>query len=479
MSRLFASLALVALVAAVGAAQPPSHVIQLTVSATPAPTPALKYELLPRMRDRVPGNGALDYHRAYMLRPTWPRDPKESKAQDDMVIAWEEMPVEKLPVEDVRKFLASYKNTFRSLERGAWCERCDWEFARTLREQNYSAVLPEVQAQRELTRFLRLRIRADLAENKFDDAAVGLQTGFRLAKDVGEGPSMIHMLVGIALASIFEGSVESFVSRPVAPNLYWALTVLPRPFIEPRAALEGESILFHSMFPDLKELEAGPVSADRANVALEDTFRMLRRLADEPAGPAGDPFGKVGLAGYVALQAPAARKQLIELGRPAAEVEKMPPAQAVLLRGAAVIRLLSDDQVKCFSLPYPQATKELAAVRLRANQLGKANDTDVFIRLFLMTLPATEKVYEAHSRIGRRLAGLRAVEGIRLHSAGNNGMPPKTLAECIVPIPDDPYTGKPFAYTVDGNTLALDAPPTNGEPAHVGNSFRYEVTIRK
>lgn len=477
MTRILATLVLAALGAAVAAAQPPSHVIPLTVSATPAPRPSLKYELLPRLRDRVPGNAALDYHRAYMLRPNWPRDPKESTAQNDLVIGWEEMPIEKLPVADVRSFLAPYRNTFRALERGAHCERCDWEFARTLREQNYSAVLPEVQAQRELTRFLYLRLRVDLAENKFDDAVSGLQVGFRLAKDVGEGPSMIQMLIGVAIASIFDGAIEKFIVRPDAPNLYWALTALPRPFIDPRAALEGEAILFSSMFPDLKELEAGPVSADRANVALENTFRMLHRLADEGA-PANDPFARLGLAGYVALQAPEARKQLVALGRPAAEVEKMPPAQVVLLRAVAVIRSLSDDQLKCFYLPYPRATKELGEVRLRANRLGKADDTDAFIKLFLMTLPATEKVYEAHSRLGRRMAGLRAVEAVRLHAAGNNGAPPKSLAEVSVPVPNDPYTDTPFVYTVEGNTYTIDAPSTNGEPAHVGNSFKYQVTLR-
>ena len=478
MTRLAAALVLAGLAAGVAAAQPPSHVVPLTVSATPAPTPALKYELLPRMRDRVPGNGALDYHRAYVLRPNWPRDPKESKAQDDLVISWEEMPLDRLPAADVRKFLQPYSQTFRALERGAWCERCDWEFTRTLREQQFGALLPEVQAHREMTRFLRLRLRADLAENKFDDAARGLQVGFRLAKDVGEGPSMIQMLVGIALASVFDESVERWVTRPDAPNLYWALTALPRPFIDPRPGLEGEAVLFYSLFPDLKELEAGPVSADRANVALENSFRMLRRLADEGA-PVNDPFGRVGMAGYVALQAPEARKQLVALGRPAAEVEKMPPAQVVLLRAVAVIRSLSDDQLKCFYLPYPHATKELASVRLRANQLGKGNAADIFVQLFLLTLPASEKVYEAHSRLGRRMAGLRAVEAVRLQTAANKGVPPKALADVAVPVPNDPYTEKPFGYTATETGFAVEAPPANGEPAHVGNSFRYEVTLRK
>jgi hypothetical protein len=289
---------------------------------------------------------------------------------------------------------------------------------------------------------------------------------------------MIQLLVGLALTSISNNGVEKFITRPNAPNLYWALTTLPQPFINPRSSFEGEAILFESMFPDVAELMKGPVSAERATVALENTFRMLHRLADDGA-LAAPPFTQAGLAKVLETQAPQARKQLVELGWAADVVERMPPAQVVLLRAVAVIRSLSDDQLKCFSLPYPRATKELGAVRLRANQLGQANDSDVFIKLFLMTLPASEKVYESHSRVVRRLAGLRTVEAIRLHAAGNHGVLPKSLAEVSVPVPLDPYTEKPFGYTAQGNTFTLDAPPVNDEPAHVGNSFQYQVTIRE
>src|SRR5262249_120816 len=210
------------------------------------------------------------------------------------------------------------------------------------------------------------------------------------------------------------------------------------------------------------------------------TFGMLRRFgADEPGGEPGGAFSRLGLAGYVALQAPEARKQLIALGRPAAEIEKMPPAQVVLLRAGAVIRSLADHHRKSFPLPSPQARAELGRGRERANKI-KATEKDVFVQLFLLLVPATEKVHEAHSRLERRLAGLRAVEAVRLHAAANNGRPPKALSEITgVVVPDDPYTGKPFVYAADANTFTLEAPPTDGEQPNPANSFRYQVTIRK
>ena len=67
---------------------------------------------------------------------------------------------------------------------------------------------------------------------------------------------------------------------------------------------------------------------------------------------------------------------------------------------------------------------------------------------------------------------------VRLYAAAHGGSLPKALSEVGVPVPDDPYTLKPFVYAADGNTFTLDAPPVNGEQAHAGNSYRYAVTIR-
>ena len=132
--------------------------IALTVSATPAPVPTLKFELLPRLRDRVAGNAATDYRRAALLRPSWPRDPKESRAQDEMIQKWEDGPVDKLPVADVRKFLSGYSASFRALDFAAKCDRCDWELTQHLSPNNFDMFLPEVQQYRELTRMNRLRV---------------------------------------------------------------------------------------------------------------------------------------------------------------------------------------------------------------------------------------------------------------------------------------------------------------------------------
>ena len=72
------------------------------------------------------------------------------------------------------------------------------------------------------------------------------------------------------------------------------------------------------------------------------------------------------------------------------------------------------------------------------------------------------------------------VEAVRLYAAGHDGNPPAKLADVTeVPVPDDPYTGKPFGYEATGATVALIAPPVDGKPANVDNSLRYEITFRE
>jgi hypothetical protein len=47
-----------------------------------------------------------------------------------------------------------------------------------------------------------------------------------------------------------------------------------------------------------------------------------------------------------------------------------------------------------------------------------------------------------------------------------------------VPVPDDPYTGNPFGYAVDGAKFILTAPAPAGMTPHLGNNFRYDITFR-
>ena len=110
-----------------------------------------------------------------------------------------------------------------------------------------------------------------------------------------------------------------------------------------------------------------------------------------------------------------------------------------------------------------------------AELAGAESEAPIF-GVFSLLYPALLKVHVAHSRTMRQIAQLRAVEAVRMHVA-STGQIPQSLADVtIVPVPDDPTTGKPFAYeTKDGTfTLGTTAASATGSVPKI-----YVVTIRK
>jgi hypothetical protein len=80
----------------------------------------------------------------------------------------------------------------------------------------------------------------------------------------------------------------------------------------------------------------------------------------------------------------------------------------------------------------------------------------------------------------RQLAALQAVEAIRAHLAASGGQLPRSWAEVkVVPVPADPLTGQPFAYTLANGVATVAGPPPAGETPTRANNFRYELTPRR
>src|SRR5439155_21045324 len=77
-------------------------------------------------------------------------------------------------------------------------------------------------------------------------------------------------------------------------------------------------------------------------------------------------------------------------------------------------------------------------------------------------LPSTRFI-KVHGRLDQRLALLRCVEALRMYAAEHDGKLPEKLDDVGVPLPPDPYTGKPFRYERDGPTAHLRGTPPKGE----------------
>ncbi|MFO0801026.1 MAG: hypothetical protein U0804_26465 [Gemmataceae bacterium] len=410
MYRLFAGPPLL-LVAATAAAQPkaeaaPAPAVQnvrkLTTTPADAPVPALRLTLRAKPNDRLPGNAALDYYRAALLVPDWPRDPKESEKHHARLDGWEAASLDELPVADVTAYLNTFAGGFEAIDTAARRDELDWRQGIAVRMERLEDLFRETGKFREIARLNGLRVRRDLAKDDFDAATRDLRSGFRLSRAVGEGSTTVQLLIGVAIGSITVGQADLYVGRPGSPNLYWALADLPRPLIDPRPALDGETVFFEEHVR--KTFLAGKDSAD-------------------------------------------------------------------------LCRAVRDEQYKAFRLPYPRATAELAKAKARAEALKKGRP-DAVVSVFALTVPAIEKVYHSCARLDRRLDALTAVEAVRLHAAANKGTPPPALADItLVPVPNDPFTGRPFEYAARADGFTLTAPEVEG--GSPGNGVRYEVTFRR
>ena len=464
MIRQVASLALLTLAAAFAWAQPPTP-IRLTLEPGAEPVPALKYLLLPELRDKASGNALLRYYRAFS--PEWQghrHDPKTMEKVNEIAL----MPLRELRAKDLTSLEFLNSRMLQEVDRGARRTYCDWELIDRFREEGIGLLLPDLQTFREFALLLLLRARQELLANQYDKAARTLQTGLAMSRHVAEGPTLIHGVVGVAAASTMLQAVDDWVDRPGSPNLYWALTELPRPpLVSIRNGLEGERITLDNLFPGYRELlndPAAPPSSARVLTTMQQYGRLL-----EIEGPQN-----WGSALYAMRAYPAAKRFLLAKGRTAAEVDKMPALQAVFLHEIYSYDVAYDDMRKWANLPYHEAAPHLsrAAQRLKAEATKGDRAT-----LSSLLLPAIEKVIPSSARIDRKIAALRCVEALRLHAAANGGKLPTKLDEVTaVPVPADPMTGKPFEYTMEGGKAILSSPAAPAVDPRFAT--RYELTVR-
>ena len=134
-----------------------------------------------------------------------------------------------------------------------------------------------------------------------------------------------------------------------------------------------------------------------------------------------------------------------------------------------------DDLFKWIPLPYPKARPELE----RLEREFATRHIDVVAAIFLDLVRPDAKVSWASWRIERRIAALRTIEAIRLHAAANDGRLPATLADIhVVPVPDNPTTGKPFVYSVQGDHFTLSGPAFEGDTDR-SQALTYEATLTR
>jgi hypothetical protein len=446
----------------------PVPLIRLAPQARTAPR-ALKYRLTPDELDLVAGNAA----------PLWLRAGRAAlnvrhKISDEEW-SWAGpagVSLDKLPRRKVQAFLDRYASALRLADQAALRRHCDWAWLPLTIQNLPDLPLDEIQSLRQLAFLLGIRYRLELSRGDYDRAAATLRCGFTLARHLGRSDMLIQDLVGIALAAIMFGHVEEWVQRPGSPNLYWALTALPRPLIDVRRSFRSELGTIYRSFPQLRELKKTSLSADQVRVLGDKLVTALAPMAGRGAAPAW--AGRLGMAAVAVKYYPDARRYLLAHGYTAKQLDAMPALQVVIVAFLDDYDRVRDDVLKWLSVPPWQGRAGLDRLsrQIQASRVQRMPGGNVFL---VLLLPAMDKVYAAHLRSERHLAGLRAGEALRQYAADHGGKAPAKWADITeVPRPVDPVTGKGFAafYHVKDGTATLDVPPPPGTPAFIGRRYQ-------
>ncbi len=124
----------------------------------------------------------------------------------------------------------------------------------------------------------------------------------------------------------------------------------------------------------------------------------------------------------------------------------------ILLDEKRELEIREDDAMKIINLPAWQVEELVARDRTSKPRALFAEA--------LVSIPVN--LCRARGRLDQLIGLLRHVEALRLYAAAHDGALPATLADVSVPLPDDPFTGKPFRYEHEGPTAALRGTPPPG-----------------
>ena len=462
MSRIFCAGAVFLMLAvpcgAQQAAAKPELLITLSVTPAAAPKPALKYLLLPELRELKPGNPVQGYLKCYLEQYRFVFDEENFDRRKTLLA----MPLDEIPGPDAREFGGF---ALAQVDAAARLDNPDWQILLKLKADGFETLLPDVQAMRTLGRALAVRFRAEIASGRIDDAIGTAKTMFAMARHLGEHVTFIGDLVGIAIAFTAINPLDELLEQPGCPNLYWALTNLPDPFISLRTALEGERVTLWSFSNDLDSI--APMSAEEMKKFIERLEKLF-----------GDGFFNKfdgGVKGYLAARTKdpqkiaAARKRLVEFGAADERLGSLPPEQIILLDEERELRVRFDEIAKILQLPAWQfeALKEKAdAAKPEPAILADA------------LLPSQGPMRRALARLEQRIALLRHVEALRMYAAENNGAFPAKLSEVSVPLPNDPITNKPFLYELSGKTAHVRGTAPKGDENNRFFNTHYELTLK-
>jgi hypothetical protein len=163
------------------------------------------------------------------------------------------------------------------------CRQCNRSTGESEEEE-----VASLKALRELAFGIRLWARLEVSRGEYEGAILALQTGFGMARHMGQTPSTMGFLFACAAAAVMSREVEQWVQMDGAPNLYAALAALPRPLVDAEKFIQAETGALPSQLPAESKANYDPLlilgkRSDR-DLAVLQTVEAIRSYAASHKG---------------------------------------------------------------------------------------------------------------------------------------------------------------------------------------------------
>lgn len=154
-------------------------------------------------------------------------------ADKRILSTWFRMEPEQLPIQDVESLLKNCKRGLEQLLQANTCRNCNWPATSPTAKVSLNGY-------RDLARLLAVKARYHISQAQFMEGIKTFKTGFSLAHNLNQGPTLMHGMVGVAVSSLMCQQIESFIQQKQAPSLHAAISSLPQPFVSLETQMQAE-----------------------------------------------------------------------------------------------------------------------------------------------------------------------------------------------------------------------------------------------
>ena len=463
--------------------------MQLVIHPRANSQPIFQHLLMPDDFELRSGNAAIHYLKAMAFLEQngpresvreWERKAIEQKEDDENAVPnphdWLDMPISELPLDDVRKFLGYLDFQVPLIERATRLR--SFEFDRYIREESDPVLylLPEIQVIRDLARKQSLRCRLAIAESNSLQTLKVLKEQYALANHLGDDEFLVSTLVGCAISNIATADALLAVQLEETPNLYWAISAMPKPMISMKRARSYERQFMFEQVKVFREFDEEKRPEAYWPGFIDQFINQIEPMRTEGLFNGGplkelESLDRDTMFKLIDEAYPAAKRYLIETCNIDSRlVEDYHKPQVVFLAAKRFGRILCDESFKWNHVPRWQALESKSFQQFdgwREEQVAQLGWPAEIMNMFLVAIDASRR---AQCRVEQSLSLLQTVEALRLYAADHPGKLPTQLEDLTVPVPLDCVTGKAFGYELAGGVATIEAAPTG--------KHRYVVQVK-